>query len=104
MKLSSQNETLRVFKTLRVYLIFLFCLPPLHAQQTIRYTGNTLVNVDYHHGQLSPVVGVHNIQVFRANREHPEMAEMAGQLTDFFLDRVVLHPKTYPPFGGERGR
>lgn len=36
--------------------------------------------------------------------EHPEMAEMAAQLTDFFLDRVVLHPKTYPPFGGERGR
>lgn len=36
--------------------------------------------------------------------EHPEMAEMAAQLTDFFLDRVLLHPKTYPPFGGERGR
>ena len=35
--------------------------------------------------------------------EHPEMADMAAQLTDFFLDRVVLHPKTYPPFGGGRG-
>ncbi len=31
--------------------------------------------------------------------DHVEMAEMAGQLTDFFLERVVLHPKTYPPFG-----
>ncbi|MBO9593203.1 MAG: six-hairpin glycosidase [Niabella sp.] len=47
----------------------------LHAQQdTVRYTGETLSNVDYHHGQLTPAVGVHNIQVFRANREHPEWA------------------------------
>lgn len=44
------------------------------AQDTVRYTGTTLSNVDYHHGQLSPAVGVHNIQVFRANREHPELA------------------------------
>lgn len=44
------------------------------AQDTVRYTGHTLVNVDYHHGQLAPAVGVHNIQVFRANREHPEWA------------------------------
>lgn len=42
------------------------------AQDTVRYTGTTLVNVDYHHGQLAPAVGVHNIQAFRANREHPE--------------------------------
>lgn len=46
----------------------------LQAQDTVRYTGNTLVNVDYHHGQLSPAVGVHNIQTFRANRQHPEWA------------------------------
>src|SRR5690606_31345572 len=39
------------------------------------YTGSTLSNVDYHHGQLSPAVGVHNIQVFRANREHPELSD-----------------------------
>src|SRR5882672_544827 len=38
------------------------------AQDTIRYTGNTLSNVDYHHGQLSPAIGVHNIQTLRANR------------------------------------
>src|ERR1044071_6928373 len=44
------------------------------TQDTVRYTGNTLVNVDYHHGQLRPAVGVHNIQVFRANREHPDWA------------------------------
>jgi len=44
------------------------------TQDTVRYTGTTLVNVDYHNGQLVPAVGVHNIQVFRANREHPELA------------------------------
>lgn len=44
------------------------------AQDTVRYNGSTLVNVDYHHGQLAPAVGVHNKQVFRANREHPELA------------------------------
>ncbi|MEO5561862.1 MAG: exo-alpha-sialidase [Chitinophagaceae bacterium] len=40
----------------------------LPAQDTVRYTGKTLVNVDYHHGQLSPALGVHNIQTMRANR------------------------------------
>jgi hypothetical protein len=49
-------------------------LQQANAQDTVRYTGSTLVNVDYHNGQLVPAVGVHNIQVFRANREHPELA------------------------------
>jgi hypothetical protein len=31
------------------------------------------VNVDYHHGQLSPAIGVHNVQVFRANRKYPDL-------------------------------
>lgn len=44
------------------------------AQDTVRYTGSTLSNVDYHHGQLPVAVGVHNTQVLRANREHPERA------------------------------
>ena len=48
------------------------------AQDTVRYTGNTVVNVDYHNGQLSPVVGVHSQQIFRANREHPDQAEGFG--------------------------
>ena len=50
----------------------IFCLMILshaeYAQDTVHYTGKTLVNVDYHHGQLSPAVGVHNIQTMRANR------------------------------------
>lgn len=48
------------------------------AQESIRYTGNALVNVDYHHGQLRPVMGVHNIQIMRANREHPELGDNMG--------------------------
>ncbi|MCX2480442.1 exo-alpha-sialidase [Pedobacter sp. MC2016-15] len=44
------------------------------AQDTVRYTGSTLSNVDYHHGQLNMAIGVHNIQAFRANREYPELA------------------------------
>ena len=44
----------------------------------VHYTGTTLNNPDYHHGQLSPAVGVHNVQVLRANREHPEMADGFG--------------------------
>jgi acetyl esterase/lipase len=36
---------------------------------------------------------------------HPEFADACAALTDFFLDRNVLHPRTYPPFapGGGRG-
>ncbi len=39
-----------------------------YTQDTVRYTGITLSNVDYHHGQLSPAMGTHNIQTMRANR------------------------------------
>lgn len=56
-------------------ILFFAHLITVRAQRdTVRYIGSTMANVDYHHGQLTPVVGVHNIQVFRANREHPEWA------------------------------
>lgn len=48
--------------------ILLLTAALLQAQDTVRYTGSVLSNVDYHHGQLSPAIGVHNIQTFRANR------------------------------------
>jgi acetyl esterase/lipase len=37
---------------------------------------------------------------------HPEFAEACAALTDFFLDREIINPKTYPAFGpgGGRGR
>lgn len=49
-------------------IISLFLLLATSAAAQVHYTGNTLVNVDYHHGQLRPVVGVRNIQVMRADR------------------------------------
>ncbi|MEZ4904101.1 MAG: hypothetical protein R2822_21310 [Spirosomataceae bacterium] len=59
-------------KACYIFILAWFLIPFVHAQDTIRYIGKTLSNVDYHHGQLSPVVGVHNIQVFRANRENKQ--------------------------------
>jgi hypothetical protein len=62
------------------FFIGFLCVAALYAysQEAVRYTGAVLSNVDYHHGQLKPVVGVHNTQVMRANREHPEKAEGTG--------------------------
>jgi acetyl esterase/lipase len=34
----------------------------------------------------------------------PEFAESTAQLADFFLERHVITPRTYPPFGAGRGR
>ena len=73
-----QNIKMKIFKILCLTLPFALALSSSQAQDTVRYTGKTLVNADYHHGQLSPVMGVHNIQTFRANREHPELAENFG--------------------------
>lgn len=61
-------------KYLFTYIFLLLNVIAFAQQDTVRYTGKTLANVDYHHGQLTPAIGVHNIQVFRANREHPEWA------------------------------
>ncbi|MDO7742842.1 MAG: six-hairpin glycosidase, partial [Pedobacter sp.] len=65
-------------KILNILLFTAFAFSSVKAQDTVRYTGKTLVNADYHHGQLQPVMGVHSIQTFRANREHPELAENFG--------------------------
>ena len=55
--------------------VLLILVQAAQAQDTLRYTGSVMVNADYHHGQLVPAMGVHNIQTFRANREHPELAD-----------------------------
>lgn len=34
---------------------------------------------------------------------HPEFADACASLTDFFLERYVLNPRTYPPFGTPPG-
>lgn len=60
----------RIFDVFAVGLVLTF--GEIHGQDTISYTGNTLVNVDYHHGQLSPAIGVHNIQTLRVKRDNRE--------------------------------
>ncbi|SDM09286.1 BNR repeat-like domain-containing protein [Catalinimonas alkaloidigena] len=52
--------------------------PAVAQQDTVHYVGSTLSNVDYHHGQLRPAIGVHNIQVLHANRENPSKANGGG--------------------------
>lgn len=46
--------------------------------EPIRYIGGVTANMDVHHGQLRPVVGVQNRQVTRANRQHPNLADGYG--------------------------
>ena len=65
-------------KNISVLFIALSTLLGLQAQDTARYVGQTLSNIDYHHGALPLAVGVHNIQVMRANREMPETADGFG--------------------------
>jgi len=47
-------------------------------QEPVKYVGKETVNIDYHHGQLRPAIGVQSYQVLRANRTHPELAEDYG--------------------------
>ncbi len=62
-----------------VLSIMLLVLGSLNAQQdTLKYVGKTRSNIDYHHGQLSPVVGVHATQIMRASREHPQKSDGFG--------------------------
>ena len=50
----------------------------LNASDAVHYTGSTLSTPYRHDGGLSPVVGVHNIQVMQANREYPAKANNDG--------------------------
>ena len=65
-------------KSLITILANVLLITNFFAQQSVHYSGATLSNIDYHHGQLVPALGVHNIQVMRANREHPELADGFG--------------------------
>lgn len=67
---------------IKYYIFLLFLVQTVFVvkaqQDTIHYIGNTISNIDYHHGQLSPAVGVHATQIMRASREHPEKADGFG--------------------------
>jgi hypothetical protein len=69
----------RFFKAMITVVVLLTAITPLFSQGTpIRHTYGNIVNIDYSHGQLPSAMGVHNIQVMRANREYPEYAEGYG--------------------------
>ena len=72
-------------------------LLPVSAQQSqrVHYTGTTLSNPNRHDGGLSPVVGVHNIQILRANREHPTARNGNGWTYNHQPMMAYWHNKFY---------
>ena len=68
-------------------------VPPdssLHLLQALRTAGGPC--------ELHTFAGVPH--VFDSN---PEFARACAPLTDFFIDRYVINPRTYPAFGGQGG-
>ncbi|HEV9035327.1 MAG TPA: six-hairpin glycosidase [Puia sp.] len=61
-----------------IFLLSLTATVSAQDSELMHYSGKVLSNIDYHHGMLVPAVGVHSIQVLRANREHPDSAEGSG--------------------------
>ena len=61
----------------------------------IHYTGKTLSNPNRHDGGLSPVVGVHNIQILHANREHPSASNGNGWTYNHQPMMAYWHDKFY---------
>lgn len=75
----NKPEAMKCIIFLSILMLVVYGTNCVDAQQdTIKYVGKTLSNIDYHHGQLSPAVGVHATQIMRASREHPEKADGFG--------------------------
>lgn len=55
---------------LTILLSLVFAIPCISQQ--VYYSGKTISDPYRHDGGLSPVIGVHNIQIMRADREHPD--------------------------------
>lgn len=72
------NKRITINKAILLLVAMCIAIPVIAQQDTVRYVGKTLSNIDYHHGQLSPAVGVHATQVMRASREHPEKSDGFG--------------------------
>ncbi len=64
-------------------------------QDRVHYTGETMANPSRHDGGLSPVVGVHNIQILRADREHPSAANGQGWTYNHQPMMAYWHGKFY---------
>ncbi|MDR1884316.1 MAG: six-hairpin glycosidase [Prevotella sp.] len=65
-------------KSITALLLALNCALLAQNKDGVHLLTKTLSNVNYHHGQLSPAVGVHNIQTMRANREYPDKGDGTG--------------------------
>jgi hypothetical protein len=59
-------------------LFFVSLASSLLGQERIFYSGEERSNPSFHDGQLTPLVGVHNIQVLRVSREDPTAANGLG--------------------------
>src|SRR5215468_5122541 len=71
-------------------------IPIESSKRLVQQFQDANVPVEFHAFEGVP-------HVFDSN---PEFAVLAAQLSDFFIDRHVLNPRTYPPFqaGGDGGR
>ena len=61
----------------------------------IRYTGTANADTRFHDGALRPVIGACNIQVMRANREHPEYSQPTGYTYNHAPMLCRWHRKMY---------
>jgi len=70
-------------------------IPIESSQRLVQQFRDVNVPVEFHAFEGVP----------HAFDSHPEFAVATAQLADLFIDRHVLHPRTYPPFqGGGDGR
>ncbi len=71
-------------------------IPVESSKRLVQQFQDAQVPVEFHAFEGVP-------HVFDSN---PEFAVIAAQLADFFIDRHVINPRTYPPFGagGNGGR
>jgi acetyl esterase/lipase len=71
-------------------------IPIESSQRLVQQFRDVNVPVEFHAFEGVP----------HAFDSHPEFAVMCAQLADLFIDRHILHPRTYPPFqaGGDGGR
>jgi hypothetical protein len=71
-------------------------IPIESSKRLVQQFQDVQVPVEFHAFEGVP-------HVFDSN---PEFAVLAAQLADFFIDRHVLNPRSYPPFqpGGDGGR
>jgi acetyl esterase/lipase len=68
-------------------------IPIEGSQRLVQQLRDATVPVEFHAYEGAP-------HVFDSNAE---LAVISAQLADLFIDRHILNPRTYPPFGGGGG-